>query len=60
VKQACTIEDVLERLNNLSEDQEGAHEEADMLLCDALYILGGDKVVTAFLNARRTIGFWYA
>lgn len=62
VKQAQTVEEVVSRLNALTEhDPEEAHAEADKLLLDALLtIKNGHKIVSAYMDARERVGFWYA
>lgn len=60
-KQAMTKEEVIERLNALTdEDQESAHGEADSLLTDALILAGMGDVVDAYIASRNRVGFWYA
>ena len=59
--QARSIAQVVERLNALQgDDKEWDHNEADLLLLDALLLVDLDSVVTAFQEARDRIGFWYA
>lgn len=41
-------------------DEEGLHDHADNLLCEALRILGADNVADAFEQAKWRVGFWYA
>lgn len=59
--QARSIDEVITRLNAVTgADQEDAHIEADRLLLDALLLLGGSEVVSAYQAARERVGFWYA
>ncbi len=60
--QAKTVAEVIERLNKLvgGDDEETAHGEADLLLCDALIACGRSDVVSAWQEARDRVGFWYA
>ena len=60
--QAQTDAEVLGRLTAMNghADVERSHAEADMLLLDALLIAGKKDIVDAFMEARESVGFWYA
>jgi len=47
VRQAKTLEEVVDRFSNLNRDE---REEAGLLMCDALMILDGEAVVDAYLE----------
>ena len=41
-------------------DSEGAHSEADDILCKLLETLGYKEVSDAFKQAKERVVFWYA
>ena len=50
----------IENLNNLNEDPEESHMDADELLASYLRSIGEDEVADAYDRAHLRIGFWYA
>lgn len=63
--QARTKEEVIARLNALQPGngagvEEAHHLEADQLLTDALLLAGMGDVVSAYLEAKSRVGFWYS
>lgn len=50
----------VQMLQNLPQDQEVAHGEADDILCEYLRSIGESEVADAFDAASDEIGFWYA
>lgn len=54
--QATTKDEVIERLNALTDADQGAHREADSLLTDALLLAGMSDVVAAYMAARDRVG----
>lgn len=59
--QALTIDEVMTRLVKLhSPDRREAHKEAEMLLLDALVLADCERVVQAYHDTKKRIGFVYA
>jgi hypothetical protein len=55
--------DIIKQLNENNGDSETAHANADLLLLDALRIVGGEygnDIADAYEACEQRIGFWYA
>ena len=54
------MKEALEKMNNLTQDEEIAHSEAEDILLQYLRDLGHGELSDAFEQAIDEIGFWYA
>lgn len=53
-------QNIIDKLNGLSGDNEQSHFDADTFLLEALRLAGYNDIASAWLAASERIEFWYA